>query len=154
MPYDATECLAEHNSKLQSLINCMPQLQPLCSAALVLMYYRRDEGSSKPCAMIEHHSILAPTRDSNQGPPDPQSRVATTTLPLHTGVTFFSGEETIIPTYPCLPPALWDWAFSTRRRLMSTILNTFVKKNYLISEQIDFIQKLHLYIYILKSNKI
>ena len=33
---------------------CMPQLQPLCSAALVPnVLPRRDEGSGKPCAVIE-----------------------------------------------------------------------------------------------------
>ena len=32
---------------------CMPQLQPLCSAALVPnVLPRRDEGSGKPCAVI------------------------------------------------------------------------------------------------------
>ena len=33
---------------------CMPQLQPLCSAALVpYVPPRKDEGSGKPCAVIE-----------------------------------------------------------------------------------------------------
>ena len=33
---------------------CMPQFQPLCSAALVPnVLPRRDEGSGKPCAVIE-----------------------------------------------------------------------------------------------------
>ena len=33
---------------------CMPQLQPLCSAALVPnVLPRRDEGSGQPCAVIE-----------------------------------------------------------------------------------------------------
>ena len=33
---------------------CMPQLQPLCSAALVPnVLPRRDEGSGKPCGVIE-----------------------------------------------------------------------------------------------------
>ena len=33
---------------------CMPQLQPLCSAALLPnVLPRRDEGSGKPCALIE-----------------------------------------------------------------------------------------------------
>ena len=33
---------------------CMPQLQPLCSAALVPnVLPQRDEGSGKPCAVIE-----------------------------------------------------------------------------------------------------
>ena len=33
---------------------------------------------------IEAHRILTPTRDLNQEPPGPQSRVVTTMLPLHT----------------------------------------------------------------------
>ena len=43
----------------------------------------RDEGSGKPWQSIEPHRILAPTWYLNQGPPGPQSRVVTTTLPLH-----------------------------------------------------------------------
>ena len=37
-----------------------------------------------PVQSIEPHRILAPTRDSNQEPPDPESRVVITILPLHT----------------------------------------------------------------------
>ena len=37
-----------------------------------------------PVQSIEPHRILAPTRDSNPGPPGPESRVVTTILPLHT----------------------------------------------------------------------
>ena len=57
MPNDAIEGVAEHSSRLagcnhQSI--CMPQLQPLCSAAMVPNGLpRRDEGSGKPCAVIE-----------------------------------------------------------------------------------------------------
>ena len=34
-PDEATESVATHSSSLQSSIICMPQLQPLCSAALI-----------------------------------------------------------------------------------------------------------------------
>ena len=37
-----------------------------------------------PVQSIEPHRILAPTRDSNQEPPGPESKVVTTILPLHT----------------------------------------------------------------------
>ena len=54
MPDDATESVATHSSRLQPSIICMPQLQPLCSAALVPnVLPRRDEGSGKLCAVIE-----------------------------------------------------------------------------------------------------
>ena len=54
MPVDATEGVAEHSSRLQPSSICMPQLQSLCSAALVPnVIPRRDEGSGKPCAVIE-----------------------------------------------------------------------------------------------------
>ena len=62
MPADATEGVAEveHSSRLQpSIINqfaCPSQLQSICSAAPVPMYYSwKDEGSGKPkpCAVIE-----------------------------------------------------------------------------------------------------
>ena len=52
MPDDATEGVIEHSSRLQSI--CIPQLQPLCSAALVPnVLPKRDEGSGKPCAVTE-----------------------------------------------------------------------------------------------------
>ena len=55
MPADTTESVAEHSARLQPSINLNAhQLQPLCSAALVLnVLPRRDEGSGKPCAVIE-----------------------------------------------------------------------------------------------------
>ena len=39
-----------------------------------------------PVQSIEPYRILAPTRDSNPGPPGPESKVVTTILPLHTYV--------------------------------------------------------------------
>ena len=68
---------------------CMPQLQPLCSAALVLnVLPRRDEGSGKPCAVIEASYYIGPaTQDSNPGGQIQNdkrwSQAVTTTLPLH-----------------------------------------------------------------------
>ena len=50
---------------------CMPQLQPLCSAALVPnVLPRRDGGSGEPCAVIEA-SILVPTQESGFEPGRP-----------------------------------------------------------------------------------
>ena len=52
MPDDATEGVADLGCNHQSI--CMPQLQPLCFAALVPnVLPRRDEGLGKPCAVIE-----------------------------------------------------------------------------------------------------
>ena len=52
------------------------------------MYYPDGmKARVKPVQSIEPHRILAPTRDSNQQPPGPQSRVVTTILPLHTIIT-------------------------------------------------------------------
>ena len=48
------KCVAEHSSRLQLSIICMFQLQLLCSAALVRnVLPKKDEGSGKPCAVIE-----------------------------------------------------------------------------------------------------
>ena len=48
------------------------------------MYYPEGmKARVSPVQSIEPHRILAPTRDSNQEPPGPESRVVTTTLPLH-----------------------------------------------------------------------
>ena len=47
---------------------CMPQLQPLCSAALVLMYYPWGmKARVSPVQWSKPHSILATTQDSNPG---------------------------------------------------------------------------------------
>ena len=49
------------------------------------MYYPEGmKARVSPVQSIEPHRILAPTRDSNQEPPGPESRVVTTILPLHT----------------------------------------------------------------------
>ena len=55
---------------------CMPQLQPLCSAALAPIYY--PEGMKAQVSHVQSikpHSILTTTRNLNQGSPGPQSRV-------------------------------------------------------------------------------
>ena len=50
------EGVVEHSFfRLQPSVNLHAQLQPLCSAALVVVpnvLPRRDEGSGKPCAVI------------------------------------------------------------------------------------------------------
>ena len=49
------------------------------------MYYPEGmKARVSPVQSIEPHRILAPTRDLNREPLGPQSRVVTTTLPLHT----------------------------------------------------------------------
>ena len=53
------------------------------------MYYPEGmKAQVSPVQSIEPHRILAPTRDSNQELPGPQSRVVTTILPLHTDEGF------------------------------------------------------------------
>ena len=67
MPDDATEGVAKDSFRLQP-INLHAQLQPLCSAALVLKYYPKGmKAQVSPVQSIEPHRILAPTRDLNQG---------------------------------------------------------------------------------------
>ena len=54
MPHDATEGVAEHSSRLQPSINLHAPVTAFmfsCSGTNVLP--RRDEGSGKPCAVIE-----------------------------------------------------------------------------------------------------
>ena len=54
MPDDATEGVAEHSSRLQPSINLHAPVTALmfsCSGTNVLPW--RDEGSGKPCAVIE-----------------------------------------------------------------------------------------------------
>ena len=47
---------------------CMPQLQPLCSAALVpYIQPRRMKAQVSPVQWSKPHSILAPSQDSNPG---------------------------------------------------------------------------------------
>ena len=86
MPADTTEGVVKHSFGCNHQSTCMSQLQPLCLDTLILIHY---PGGMKarvgPEQLIEPHRILAPTRDSNQGPPRPQYRVVTTILPLHTG---------------------------------------------------------------------
>ena len=49
------------------------------------MYYPGGMNSRvSPVQSIEPHRILVHNRDSNQEPPNPQSKVVTTILPLHT----------------------------------------------------------------------
>ena len=43
-----------------------------------------------PVQSIKPHRILAPTRDSNQELPGPQSRVVATILPLHTSSNHYT----------------------------------------------------------------
>ena len=48
------------------------------------MYYPEGmKARVSPVQSIEPHRILAPTRDSNQEPPGPESRVVTTIILLH-----------------------------------------------------------------------
>ena len=56
------------------------------------MYYPAGmKARVSPVQSIEPHRILAPTRDSNQEPLGPQSRVVTTILPLHNYQLYIPG---------------------------------------------------------------
>ena len=76
----------EYSSKLQLSIRFTPSrcLDVRQDWYPMAMYYPKGmKARVSPVQSIEPHRILAPTRDSNQEPPDPQSRVITTIL-LHT----------------------------------------------------------------------
>ena len=85
----------------QSLSWCSTELVPN-----VLPW--RDEGSVSPVQSIEPHRILAPTRDLNQEPPGPESRVVTTILPLpsiHLVITpYMHGSHCLY--FLCIRPSL------------------------------------------------
>ena len=74
----------KHSSKLQLSVRYTPSRCLDVRQDWYPMYY---PGGMKarvgPVQSIEPHRILAPTRDSNQEPPGPQSQVVTTILPLH-----------------------------------------------------------------------
>ena len=57
MPDDTTECVAKHSSRLQPSITLYAPVTAFifsCSGTDVLIVLpQRDEGSGKPCAMIE-----------------------------------------------------------------------------------------------------
>ena len=75
----------KHSSKLQlsirfTLSRCLDVRQDW-----YLMYNPKGmKARVSPVQSVEPHTILAPTRNSNPEPPDQQSRVVTTILPLHT----------------------------------------------------------------------
>ena len=75
----------EHSSKLQLSIRFTPSRCLDVRQDWYPMYYPKGmKARVIPVQSIEPHRILVPTRDSNQEPPGPQSRVVTTILPLHT----------------------------------------------------------------------
>ena len=81
--YSQPSC--EHSSKLQLSIRFTPSRCLDVRQDWYPMYYPEGmKARVSPVQSIEPHIILAPTRDSNQEPPGPQSRVVTTILPLHT----------------------------------------------------------------------
>ena len=83
---------------------CMPQLQPLCSAALVPnVLPRRDEGSGKPCAVIEALQYIGPHSGFEPGRPDSKSWAATT---LH---DHYTTTATIVFVYIPHPNAIRAW---------------------------------------------
>ena len=56
MPADTTETVAEHSARLQPSINLHAPVTAFmfsCSGTLPTVLPRRDEGSGKPCAVIE-----------------------------------------------------------------------------------------------------
>ena len=78
-------CSCEHSSKLQLSIRFTPSRCLDVRQDRYSMYYQEGmKARVSPVQSIEPHGILAPTRDLNQEPPGPESRVVTTILPLHT----------------------------------------------------------------------
>ena len=78
-------CPCEHSSKLQLSIRFTPSRCLDVRQDWYPMYYPEGmKARESPVQSIEPHRILAPTRDSNQEPPGPESRVVTIILPLHT----------------------------------------------------------------------
>ena len=75
----------KRSSKLQLSIRFTPSRSLVVPQDWYPMYYPEGmEARVSPVQSIEPHRILAPTRNSNQEHPSPQSIVVTTTLPLHT----------------------------------------------------------------------
>ena len=80
-------CPCEHSSKLQLSIRFTPSRCLDVRQDWYPMYYPEGiKARVSPVQSIEPHRILAPTWDSNQEPPGPESRVVITILPLHTYV--------------------------------------------------------------------
>ena len=91
---------------------CMPELQPLCSAALVPnVLPRRDEGLGKPCAVSVTLYYIGPTQDSN-----PDGRIQNhKQWPLHYHCTHYghlsweesqgSSRQTWVSMYPPQSPS-------------------------------------------------
>ena len=78
-------CPCEYSSKLQLSIRFTPSRCLDVRQDWYPMYYPEGmKARVSPVQSIEPHRILTPTRDSNQEPPGPQSRVVTTILLLHT----------------------------------------------------------------------
>ena len=74
----------EHSSKLQLSIRFTPSRCLDVRQDWYPMYYPEGmKARVSPVQSIEPHRILAPTRDSNQEPPGPESRVVTTILPQY-----------------------------------------------------------------------
>ena len=86
-----SQCPCEHSSKLQLSIRFTPSRCLDVRQDWYPMYYPEEmKARVSPVQSIKPHKILAPTRDSNQEPPGPQSGVVTTILPLHTSLTHCS----------------------------------------------------------------
>ena len=85
--YTVHNCPCEHNSPLQLYIRFTPSRCLDVRQDWYPVYYPEGmKARVSPVQSIEPHRILAPTRDSNQEPPGPESRVVTSTLPLHTTI--------------------------------------------------------------------
>ena len=87
----------EHSSKLQLSIRFTPSHCLDVRQDWYPMYHPKGmKARVSPVQSIEPHRILVPTRDSNQEPPDPQSRVVTTILPLHANLKYLKRNITKI----------------------------------------------------------
>ena len=83
----------KHRSKLQLSIQFTPSRCLDVRQDWYPIYYPEGmKAQVSPVQLIETHRILAPTRDSNQEPPGPQSKVVTTILPLHRDAGIFSSK--------------------------------------------------------------
>ena len=92
-------CPCEHSSKLQLSIRFTPSHCLDVQQDWYPMYYPEGmKARVSPVQSIEPHRILAPTRDLNQEPLGPQSRVVTTILPLHT-IIVDNNKQVIIPRH-------------------------------------------------------
>ena len=122
---------------------CMPQSQPLCSAALVPMYYPEGmKARVSPVQWSKPYSILAPTQDSNPGDRIQNHK----RWPLHYHCTL---KDDLVMHSRCLKQQVkkilrlpwwfyvveWHWQWQWRKRALP---NPFLPKCCRFNGQLDF----------------